>query len=253
MFNQFSVKPFQFKDLSPSEFEHCVAFLLHLDGYKTIVRGGTGDEGVDVEARKGREFLVIQCKRYAEGKNIGSPVVQRLFGAIHANQANKGLVVTTSDFTPPARQYARDKPIDLLNHKSLTQWAKRHHIGPFFAPSPILEARKQFYRQLCQACDHRIIHRYTKGEDEFMNSMSVTLKEINFDELLWLRGFAQKHNDRLNIKLNSPQLQGGILDLEPRNAIAEVEVQAPTPEALEALIELITYFKSKEAPRKETS
>src|SRR5829696_7507727 len=56
--------------LSPTEFEHAVARLLPLLGYKAAKRtGGAGDRGVDIECYDRYGGLVaVHCKRYARGR-----------------------------------------------------------------------------------------------------------------------------------------------------------------------------------------
>ncbi|MFD0366054.1 restriction endonuclease [Nocardia sp. GCM10030253] len=65
--------------LSPSEFEEALAALCRRDGCTDVkVVGGSGDLGADVIARTpdGRR-IVLQAKRYRNGRTVGSQDVQR--------------------------------------------------------------------------------------------------------------------------------------------------------------------------------
>lgn len=236
---KFSFHPFHFEELSPTEFEKSIAFLYQLQGYQTTVCGGAGDEGVDVEARKDGELIVVQCKRYTKTNIVGSPAIQILFAATTANRANKGVIVTTSSFTKQAQQYAQNKPIELIDRGKLDRLAKHYHIGPYFILSETLQARATFFNTLCQ----RVGKRFTKGEDEFMDSLELAFKNVNFEELLWIRNFAQKHQERIKVEVNTSNFSGGLLDFSPKSSL-KLQVLSLEDSTLDALVEFINYFKT---------
>jgi restriction system protein len=110
--------------LSPREFEAYVRDLLSSLGYRDLrLTGGAGDLGVDIWGRtpQGRT-AAIQCKRYAPGKNIGSPMIQTFIGMqkIH-HGADVGLFVTTSGFTRDAKNLAQAHGIGLIDGPALLQ------------------------------------------------------------------------------------------------------------------------------------
>ena len=61
--------------------------------------------------------IVIQAKRYTNV--VGVAAVRELFGTLSAEGANKGILVTTSDFGPDAYKFVADKPIELFNGNNL--------------------------------------------------------------------------------------------------------------------------------------
>jgi restriction system protein len=61
--------------------------------------------------------IVIQAKRYTNV--VGIAAVRELFGTLSDEGANKGILVTTSDFGPDAYKFAANKPIQLLNGSNL--------------------------------------------------------------------------------------------------------------------------------------
>lgn len=103
---------------SPTEFEQAVAALLRRQGFGRIrVTGGAGDLTADITARDPRgQSVVVQCKRYQPGRLIGSEELQTFIGMqrIH-HQADRGLYVTTSTYTKPARDLARRHAIVLVD------------------------------------------------------------------------------------------------------------------------------------------
>jgi hypothetical protein len=109
----------QLLSLSPQQFEVAVSGVLARLGYYTEVTKYTGDGGIDIWARSSELILggkiIVQCKRYAPHVTVGEPVLRDLYGLVISSGANKGLVVTTSSFTPAAVQFASGKPLELLD------------------------------------------------------------------------------------------------------------------------------------------
>lgn len=112
----------QLHALSPVEFEAYVRDLLSRLGYRDMrLSGGAGDLGVDIWGRTPQgQTAVIQCKRYAPGRNIGSPMIQTFIGMqkIH-HGADVGLFVTTGGFTVEAVKLARAHGIELIDGPAL--------------------------------------------------------------------------------------------------------------------------------------
>jgi restriction system protein len=124
-------------DLSPIEFEKYVALIFQRRGYRTKLCGGTGDQGIDIEARRKNEYIVIQCKRYAG--NVPSSMVREFGGVLLHENPTKGYLVTTGDFTPDGWAYARGKSMELVNLDKLIHWQQELKIGPY--AEPVQESR----------------------------------------------------------------------------------------------------------------
>ena len=98
---------------SPADFENLVDTLLKKMGFDGVgVTPRTGDGGVDVRgyfvvASVVRLRIAVQAKRWTG--NVGSPVVQQMRGSLGAHE--QGLIITTSDFTPAAKEEA-ERPKD---------------------------------------------------------------------------------------------------------------------------------------------
>lgn len=107
------------KDNSPAFFEQLVVDLLVKMGYGGTRRdagqaiGRAGDEGIDgiiKEDRLGLDIIYIQAKRWENP--VGRPEIQRFVGALQGQRARKGIFITTSTFTPHARDY-----VEIINNK----------------------------------------------------------------------------------------------------------------------------------------
>ncbi|MFK4865767.1 restriction endonuclease [Streptomyces sp. CSMPJR101] len=112
-------------ELDPDAFERTVADLCLRDGCGDVeVVGGAGDLGADVTAvtPDGRR-LIVQCKRYGETNKVGSQDLQRFGGTCFTvHEADVAVVVTTSDFTAPALEYAEQCGILCVNGDELSAW-----------------------------------------------------------------------------------------------------------------------------------
>jgi len=108
--------------LSPAEFERYVAELFRKKGYNVRVRGRSGDLGVDLEVTRpdGRR-AIVQCKRYRN--SIGPDVVRELLGTMIHEQVHHAFLVTTADISPAAREWARTKPMTLIDGQNLRELA----------------------------------------------------------------------------------------------------------------------------------
>lgn len=128
------------RKVTPTFFEQVIVDLLLAMGYGGThedagrALGKTGDNGVDGVIDQdplGVDQIYVQAKRYAEGNNIGSGDIRDFFGALNLKKAQKGIFMTTSDFTPSAIQTARDLGIRivLINGLELARLMIRYGIG----------------------------------------------------------------------------------------------------------------------------
>lgn len=109
--------------MNGDDFEQLIAELLHRDGYRRIdVQGGCGDGGIDITAKAPdlSTTVAIQCKRHA--RNVGVAYVREMIGAIHDLAPCLGLVVTTAEFTKPAKDTAQRANILLIGRSRLGDW-----------------------------------------------------------------------------------------------------------------------------------
>ncbi|WP_327064474.1 restriction endonuclease [Kitasatospora sp. NBC_01302] len=107
------------------QFEDHVAALCRRDGCSSVQRvGGAGDLGADVTATlpDGRR-LVIQCKRYAPHRSVGSRDIQLFNGTARLeHHADVPLFVASCVFTKPARTFAAKHRLTLIDVDLLGFW-----------------------------------------------------------------------------------------------------------------------------------
>jgi len=114
------------------DFEHLVRELFSkvfsTTGSEVHVTQASRDGGVDAIAFdpdpiKGGK-IVIQAKRYTNV--VGVSAVRDLYGTVMNEGANRGILVTTSDFGPDAYKFAQGKPLTLLNGGNLLSLLADH-------------------------------------------------------------------------------------------------------------------------------
>ena len=114
------------------DFEHLIRELFEKEfqssGGEVKVTQASKDGGVDAIAfdpdpiRGGK--IVIQAKRYTN--TVGVAAVRDLYGTVVNEGATKGILVSTADYGPDAYQFAKDKPLTLMNGANLLHLLERH-------------------------------------------------------------------------------------------------------------------------------
>ncbi|MEV7197024.1 restriction endonuclease [Streptomyces sp. NPDC093510] len=126
--------PVDCTELDADGFEQAIADLCARDACLEVeVVGGANDLGADVlaVAPDGRR-VVIQCKRYGVDNKVGSQDLQRFGGTCFTvHEADTAALVTTSDFTAPALEYARQCGIVCVNGADLQAWCEGTGPSPW--------------------------------------------------------------------------------------------------------------------------
>lgn len=104
-------------NMTPSDFEMLVGYLYMKKGYEVVVTPRQRDGGFDVlatnESERQHEVVHVECKRYEE--NVGVGIIRNVLGTLIVRQATRAVIVTTADFTGPARAEAkRSKRLELV-------------------------------------------------------------------------------------------------------------------------------------------
>jgi restriction system protein len=126
--------------MSPTRFEQLIVDLLLAMGYGGGDRamgdriGKSGDGGIDGvinEDKLGLDAVYVQAKRYAPDAKVGRPALQAFVGSLTGEGANKGVFVTTSDFSREARDYLNrvQHRIVLINGELLARLMIQHEVG----------------------------------------------------------------------------------------------------------------------------
>jgi hypothetical protein len=99
------------RNLSGQEFERLIAVLLSRMGFHAEMTKTSGDGGIDIIAMLDKPIFggryLFQCKRFTPDVLIGAPTVRDFYGAVRADNAVKGIFITTSNFTAQAREFGQ--------------------------------------------------------------------------------------------------------------------------------------------------
>lgn len=114
------------------DFEHLVAQLFEWefakDGVEVRVTRASRDRGVDAivfdpDPLRGGKF-VLQAKRYTKPVDVAA--VRDLYGTVMNEGANRGILITTSSYGPDAYEFAKNKPLSLVDGPNLLLMLQRH-------------------------------------------------------------------------------------------------------------------------------
>ena len=106
----------------PDFLEDLSVRLLRTMGYggpqgKGVVTPRSGDAGLDGIIHQdalGLDLVGVQAKCHQPGTVIARPDIQSFVGALQGAQTNRGVFVTTANFTNGARQYAEQVAVRLV-------------------------------------------------------------------------------------------------------------------------------------------
>lgn len=110
------------------KFEELTAEFFHHEGFEVKLGPGSNDDGVDVRvwkpgaAQTEKPLCLIQCKRQKE--KIGRVIVKGLYADVAHEGAEYGVIVTTSELSPAAKNTirARGYPIRQVEREGLNKW-----------------------------------------------------------------------------------------------------------------------------------
>jgi hypothetical protein len=177
--------PLDLNTLGGHEFEDLTERLLLSMGFATEGRKPSADGGVDIVAISTQPLIsgryIVQCKRF--NHPVSSPIIRDLYGVVMSERANKGILITTSAFTSDAIEFARDKPIELIDGNELFSLLEKYSLlsstEPGLSPSQnaslllrneIVGLADKFYKQLAQAESHLMLNRKSFGNEFQMST-----------------------------------------------------------------------------------
>jgi len=128
------------RESSPTFFEQLIVDLFLAMGYGGTSEdagralGQSGDDGIDGVIDQdplGVDQIYVQAKRYGQGNNIGPGAMRDFSGALDLKKVQKGIFVTTSSFSPSARQTAvgLSSRMVLIDGDQLARLMIRYSIG----------------------------------------------------------------------------------------------------------------------------
>lgn len=128
------------KQKTPAQFEKFVLELLNNMGYGITdeksfeVVGQSGDNGIDgiiYQDKLGIDRIYVQAKQWKEIK-VRSNEIRDFIGSLSLRGTNKGVFITTSEFTEDAYKTVQMNPqntIILMDWKKLTDYAITYNVG----------------------------------------------------------------------------------------------------------------------------
>lgn len=119
---QLTAEDFQLEKMTPEDFEGLCSQILAENGWKSSLTKGSGDQGADVLAQRGKKKLVLQCKLY--NSTVGNKAVQEVISAKVFYGAQMGAVVCVKGYSRSAKQLAAASDIALLTLPELRDFAR---------------------------------------------------------------------------------------------------------------------------------
>lgn len=101
------------KSLSGRDFEMEMEKLFRKNGYDAKITPSSNDKGIDIILLKDNKIIIVQCKQH--NKSVGPHVIRDLYGTLISSKANSAILVCTSGFTSGVYEYAKGKPIELID------------------------------------------------------------------------------------------------------------------------------------------
>jgi restriction system protein len=114
------------------DFEHLVAQIFEWEfaksGVEIRVTRASRDRGVDAilfdpDPLRGGKY-VLQAKRYTRTVDVSA--VRDLYGTVMNEGANRGILITTSSYGSDSYEFAKDKPISLVDGPNLLLMLQKH-------------------------------------------------------------------------------------------------------------------------------
>lgn len=124
--------PSSAEDRTGASFEARSLQLVRAMGFHAELTKATGDGGIDIIAFQEQPLLrgkyVIQCKDWTNP--VGEPVLRDLLGVVTAEDAVKGILITSGSFTDGARRFAEGRRLDLIDGRDLEDLCAKYGVEP---------------------------------------------------------------------------------------------------------------------------
>jgi len=124
-------RPEAMRDLTPRQFEELVAELFIEKGYDVELTQQTRDGGKDLiimnRSDIGNFMVYAECKHYRPDRPVGVDIITQLLGRINFDRATAGIVVTSSYFSPDAKDFQSqiEHQMSLIDYVKLSSWIEQ--------------------------------------------------------------------------------------------------------------------------------
>ncbi|MEF8717543.1 MAG: restriction endonuclease [Candidatus Accumulibacter necessarius] len=109
-------------DVEPADgvaFEHACLLVLQKSGWSARLTPPTGDQGVDILAKKNGVSVAIQCKNHRAP--VGNAAIQEVYAGKSFYEADVAVAVSLSSYTPSGSLLAKKLGVLLLDQVSLNR------------------------------------------------------------------------------------------------------------------------------------
>ena len=243
----------------------------------------SGDKGVDVVANLRLEGItdvktVIQVKRFKQGNNLSGAVVTQLRGSAEVDQ--RGLVITTSDFTRSAKDEARapnKMPVSLVNGDKLLDLLLKHEVGVEKKEAIVYSIDEDYFTNVeeskqvkVDSSKNRGLWPLPGGADSYVDSLFATLQAVSDGVTTpkkladWFQEFftVVKSVNTANGYVNVPKVMGltfhenGKVALTPEGqSILESRDMEELYECISAHVlvfdDIVEYLRSSDGPQSQ--
>lgn len=121
-------------NIEPRQFEEMIAELLYSKGFEVELTKQTKDNGFDIIALKFLEKnfplkFLVECKRFRKDK-VGVEIVRSFKEVVQSENANKGIIATTSYFTRDANKKRLETPylLDYKDKDDVLNWVAEYCV-----------------------------------------------------------------------------------------------------------------------------
>lgn len=176
---------FDINSLSGHQFENLVETLIQKMGFITRERTTSADGGIDILAINPQPILegsyIIQCKRYL--KPVSVSVIRDLYGVVHSNNANKGILITNSTYTKPALDFAVNKQLELIDGEKLLQLLVKYgllenNVDNIDSITPLRNSWRVYNHTIIQP-----LNKLIKEMEDYQNGLVfINKKEVNLSK-----------------------------------------------------------------------
>lgn len=121
-----NLRSIDYMKLDPYQFERFCANVLNANGYQMMVTKKSGDGGKDLVGWNSRNERVFgEVKQYKDSNKVSRPLMQKLRGAMADAGVERGVFITTSQFTQEALEYAKRNKIHCIDRNGLERLIRR--------------------------------------------------------------------------------------------------------------------------------
>jgi hypothetical protein len=109
-------------DITWENFELLAGEIFRRKGFEVEISSGLGaDGGKDLTLRRDGEVRLVQCKLFSAENKVSVASMREFYGLIVAENAKRGIFMTTGLFSRDAREFAEGKPIKLLDRAEIKE------------------------------------------------------------------------------------------------------------------------------------